>query len=44
MKEWAKHWQCDEEVQNVEDKPLKNEELRKWEEARYRECTKQRQE
>ena len=20
-KEWAKHWQCDEEVQNVEEKP-----------------------
>ena len=20
-KEWAKHWQCDEEVQNVKDKP-----------------------
>ena len=27
-KEWAKHWQCDEEVQNVEDKSWKNEELR----------------
>ena len=25
-KEWAKHWQCDEEVQNVEDKSWKNEE------------------
>ena len=23
-KEWAKHWQCDESVQNVEDKPWKN--------------------
>ena len=23
MKEWAKHWQCDEEVQNMEDKPWK---------------------
>ena len=21
-KEWAKHWQCDERVQNVEDKAL----------------------
>ena len=20
-REWAKHWQCDEEVQNLEDKP-----------------------
>ena len=27
--EWAKHWQCDEELQNVEEKPWKNEELRK---------------
>ena len=25
-KEWAKHWQCDEEVQTVEEKPWKNEE------------------
>ena len=33
MKEWAKHWQCEEEVQNVEEKLWKNEELRKWEEA-----------
>ena len=31
-KEWANHWQCDEEVQNVEDKPWKNEELKKLEE------------
>ena len=27
-KEWAKHWQCDESVQNLEDKPWKNEELK----------------
>ena len=32
-KEWAMHWQCDESVQNVEDKPWKNEELKKSEEA-----------
>ena len=32
-KEWARHWQCDEEVQNVEDERWKNEELRKLEEA-----------
>ena len=32
-KEWAKHWQCDEEVPNMEDKPWRNEELRRWEEA-----------
>ena len=40
MKEWAKHWHCDESVQNSEDKPWKNEELRKWEEAlpRLKEC------
>ena len=40
MKEWAKHWQCDEEVQNVEDKPWKSEQLRKWKEAlpRLKEC------
>ena len=24
-KEWANHWQCDEEVQNLEDKPWKHE-------------------
>ena len=29
----GKHWQCDEEVQNVEAKPWKNEELRSAEEA-----------
>ena len=33
MKEWVKHWQCDEEVQIVMDKPWKNRELRKREEA-----------
>ena len=33
MKEWAKHWQCGEGVQNVEENLRKNEELRKWEEA-----------
>ena len=32
-KEWAKHWQCNESVQNMEDKPWKNEELKKLEEA-----------
>ena len=30
---WAKHWQCDESVQNVEDKPRENEELKRLEEA-----------
>ena len=39
-KEWAKHWQCDESVQNVEDKPWTNEELKILEEAlpRLKEC------
>ena len=39
-KDWAKHWQCDEEVQNVEEKLLKNEELRSVEDAlpRLKEC------
>ena len=32
-KKWAKHWQCDEDVQNLEDKPWKNEEMRRMEEA-----------
>ena len=32
-KDWAKHWQCDESVQNMEDKLLKNEELKKLEET-----------
>ena len=39
-KEWTTDWQCDEEVQNVEEKPWKNEELRSAEEAlpRPKEC------
>ena len=39
-KDWAKHWQCDENVQNVEDKPCKNEDWKKLEEAprRFIEC------
>ena len=28
-KEWAKHWQCDENVQNFEDYQWKNEELQR---------------
>ena len=32
-KEWSKHWQCDEEVKSMQDKPWRNEELRKGEEA-----------
>ena len=31
-KEWAKHWQCDTEVRNLEDKPCRNEELKNLEE------------
>ena len=39
-KEWAKHWQCDESVQNMVDKPWKHEELKKVEETppRLEEC------
>ena len=32
-KEWSKHWQCNEEIQNMHDKPWRNEELEKSEEA-----------
>ena len=31
-KEWAKHWQCDEEIQNMQNKPWRNEELKECEE------------
>ena len=39
-KEWAKHWQCDASVQNMEDMPWKTEELKTVEEAlaRLKEC------
>ena len=32
-KEWAKHWQCDEEIQNMQNKPPRNDELKECEEA-----------
>ena len=32
-KEWAKHWQCNTEVQDLEDKPWRNGELRSLEEG-----------
>ena len=32
-KEWAKHWQCNTEVQEPEDKPWRNVELRSLEEG-----------
>ena len=32
-KEWSIHWQCNEQVQNTQDKPWRNDELRRWEEA-----------
>ena len=35
-KEWSIHWQCDEDVQNTQDKLWRNEELRKCEEALLR--------
>ena len=52
-KEWSIiHWQCDEDVQNMQDKPRRNEELSRCEEAlprlkevvlkRHHECTKQK--
>ena len=45
-KVWAKHWQCDSEVQGVEDKPWRNEEVRSLEEGlpqlRERNCKLQR--
>ena len=31
-KEWARHWHCGTEVKNQENKPWKNEELKKLEE------------
>ena len=32
-KEWAKHWQCDTEVQHLEDRPWRNKELKSLEEG-----------
>ena len=32
-KEWAKHWQCDEEIQNMQNKSRRNEELKECEDA-----------
>ena len=32
-KEWAKHWQCDEEIQNMQNKSRRNEDVKKYEEA-----------
>ena len=32
-KEWAKHWQCDVEVQHFEDRPWRNEEWKSLEEG-----------
>ena len=26
-KEWSTHWQCDEDVQNMQDKPWRNEDM-----------------
>ena len=49
-KEWAKHWQCDESVQKVEDNPLGNEELKSTAKAekrvawkKCRDCTRQKE-
>ena len=32
-KEWAKHWQCDEGIQNMQNKQWRNEELKECEET-----------
>ena len=32
-KEWTKHWHCDEKVQNMQNKPWRNEALKECEEA-----------
>ena len=32
-KEWVKRWQCDEELQNKQNKQCRNEDLKKYEEA-----------
>ena len=46
--DWAKHWQCDESVEKVEDKPWKSEELKRLDKSatwsKCRGCTRQRQE
>ena len=38
--DWAKHWQCEESVQKLEDKPWENEKMKRLEEAlpRLKEC------
>ena len=36
MKEWAKRWQCNTEVQDLEDSQCRNEELRSLEEGLQR--------
>ena len=32
-KEWSDHWQCNEEIQKMQNKPWRNEELKEGEEA-----------
>ena len=32
-KEWAKHWQCDEEILNMKNKPWRNDSLKEGDEA-----------
>ena len=32
-KEWSKHWQCNEEIQNMQNKPWRNEAAKESEEA-----------
>ena len=33
QKRWSKHWQCNDEIQNMHNKPWRNEELKECEEA-----------
>ena len=35
-KDWSTHWQCDEDVQKMQDRPWRNEELKRSEEALLR--------
>ena len=32
-KEWTKHWQCEEEIQNMQNRPWRSDELKECEEA-----------
>ena len=53
--QWSQHWQCNEEIQNTQNKPWRNEELKECEEAlprlkegdlekKHQDCLRQKQE